>query len=347
MHMKLKYGLNIFMDAAALHGALDAAPASDGVRCADARVRIMPFAAARQDVGIAARVASLDLAGAAADDPVNARLSAAAEDAVVVRVPDGVSANAPILMDGDATRRNVFVLVGEGARAQLFHDRAVSGMLGIVIDAHGALTSGWLHAAAAGTSTAAARVATLADGARLHLADALLPTATSRITTQVRLAGTGASCTVAAAAYGDNERRIDYHCRISHEAAGTSSDVRTAFALDDAAKAVCRARARVAQIARGSDVRQSLRMLQLGERAEADPLPELEIGTADVRCSHAASVGAPDEAALFYLASRGLPRQAAIDALTESHLLSVLRDVDDCTLRDALQSAFRARRTTH
>ena len=60
----------------------------------------------------------------------------------------------------------------------------------------------------------------------------------------------------------------------------------------------------------GSDSRQTAKALLLGERAEADLKPELEILADDVKCAHGAAVGDLDADSLFYLRSRGIPRRA-------------------------------------
>ena len=56
------------------------------------------------------------------------------------------------------------------------------------------------------------------------------------------------------------------------------------------------------------DARQSSRNLLLSPSAEIDTKPELEIYANDVKCSHGATTGQLDAAALFYLRSRGLTK---------------------------------------
>ena len=51
--------------------------------------------------------------------------------------------------------------------------------------------------------------------------------------------------------------------------------------------------------------------LLLSEDAEIDAKPQLEIYADDVKCSHGATVGALDEAQLFYLRARGIGLETA------------------------------------
>lgn len=53
------------------------------------------------------------------------------------------------------------------------------------------------------------------------------------------------------------------------------------------------------------------RVLLLSDQAKAEVIPQLEIKTDDVKCSHAASVGQIPEGELFYLQSRGIPKSKA------------------------------------
>ncbi|MCB9801524.1 MAG: SufD family Fe-S cluster assembly protein [Pseudomonadales bacterium] len=53
------------------------------------------------------------------------------------------------------------------------------------------------------------------------------------------------------------------------------------------------------------------RILLLSDSARAEAIPELEILTDDVKCSHAASVTSIPEEHVFYLMSRGLSKHQA------------------------------------
>jgi len=60
------------------------------------------------------------------------------------------------------------------------------------------------------------------------------------------------------------------------------------------------------------------RNLLLSPRAAVDTKPELEILADDVKCSHGATVGDLDAAALFYLRSRGIDETTARGMLIEA-----------------------------
>ena len=62
------------------------------------------------------------------------------------------------------------------------------------------------------------------------------------------------------------------------------------------------------------------RVLLLSDNAKAETVPDLEILTDDVKCSHAASISRIPEPQLFYLQSRGIGRQDAEDMIVEGFL---------------------------
>ncbi len=62
------------------------------------------------------------------------------------------------------------------------------------------------------------------------------------------------------------------------------------------------------------------RILLLSDQAKAEAVPELEILSDDVKCSHAASISKIPEEHLFYLQSRGLSKKTAEEAIVEGFL---------------------------
>jgi Fe-S cluster assembly protein SufD len=68
---------------------------------------------------------------------------------------------------------------------------------------------------------------------------------------------------------------------------------------------------RIREDARGSVAYQTNRNLTLSEGAWAESVPNLDIRTNDVKCSHASTVGPIDDEQRFYLESRGIPPEVA------------------------------------
>ncbi len=62
------------------------------------------------------------------------------------------------------------------------------------------------------------------------------------------------------------------------------------------------------------------RVLLLSDEARAETVPDLEIESDDVKCSHAASISNLDETQVFYLMSRGINKSVAEEMIVEGFL---------------------------
>lgn len=77
-------------------------------------------------------------------------------------------------------------------------------------------------------------------------------------------------------------------------------------------------------------------VLVLGDQAQANAIPSLEIESNDVKCSHEATVGQVDDEHLFYLMSRGLTKEEAVKLLVDGYLNSVVNKITDPTFKKAV-----------
>jgi Fe-S cluster assembly protein SufD len=94
--------------------------------------------------------------------------------------------------------------------------------------------------------------------------------------------------------------------------------------------------------ARGSDANQTMRNLVLSKQAHAEAIPFLEIENSDVRCGHAAATGRLDELHLFYLQSRGIPREEARRMAVFGFFDEILAQVTVEPVRRRLEAALEA-----
>lgn len=62
------------------------------------------------------------------------------------------------------------------------------------------------------------------------------------------------------------------------------------------------------------------RILLLSDKAKAEAIPDLEILTDDVKCSHAVSISRIPEIQIFYLMSRGISRSDAEQVIVDGFL---------------------------
>lgn len=147
-------------------------------------------------------------------------------------------------------------------------------------------------------------------GARAELFAVLSAPAYTRLEVEVTL-HEGAHFELGGVTIGGGDATREIVTRVAHaEPNATSNQVVRAVHWGTATGNFL-GRLAVARGAQKTDAAQSFKGLLLERGAAANAKPELEILADDVKCAHGAAVGQMDEAARFYLASRGLPPDAA------------------------------------
>jgi Fe-S cluster assembly protein SufD len=133
----------------------------------------------------------------------------------------------------------------------------------------------------------------------------------ARVRTEARVTGQGASTRQIALYYADDTQMHDFRTLQDHAAPRTHSDLLFKGAVQDHAKSVYTGLIKIRHDAKGSQAFQTNRNLTLSSGAWAESVPNLDIETNDVKCSHASTVGPIDEEQRFYLESRGIPPEIA------------------------------------
>ena len=103
----------------------------------------------------------------------------------------------------------------------------------------------------------------------------------------------------------------DFRTIQDHDAPHTSSDLLFKGAVQDHAASVYTGLIKIRKHANGTTAYQTNRNLTLSEGAWAESVPNLDIETNDVKCSHASTIGPIDEEQRFYLESRGVRPEVA------------------------------------
>jgi Fe-S cluster assembly protein SufD len=125
------------------------------------------------------------------------------------------------------------------------------------------------------------------------------------------LAGEGAQGRMSGFFFTDGDQHLDHDTQQNHLSPNTTSDLLFKGALLDQSRSVWQGMIYVAPGAQKTDGYQANRNLLLSENARADSIPGLEILADDVRCTHGATIGQLEVEPVYYLMSRGLPREQA------------------------------------
>jgi Fe-S cluster assembly protein SufD len=146
----------------------------------------------------------------------------------------------------------------------------------------------------------------------------------SRAEAETLLAEPGGFSEMLGIFFADGEQHFDHRTLQDHVAPNCQSDLLYKGALRDHSRAVYSGWVHVRPDAQKTNAMQTSRNIVLSEHAKADAIPNLEIEANDVRCGHAASVGPVDEETIFYLQSRGIPREDAERLIVSGFFQEVL-----------------------
>jgi len=163
-----------------------------------------------------------------------------------------------------------------------------------------------------------------------------LGAALARHDINIRLAEEGAETVLNGLYMVGDRQHVDNHTCVDHAAPHTNSDESYKGVLDGRGRAVFNGRVVVHKHAQKIDAGQKNDNLLLSKMAEVDTKPELEIYADDVACSHGATIGQLDDAALFYLRSRGIDEDKARDLLTYAFAESIIERMGLVEVREWL-----------
>ncbi|MEX2420604.1 MAG: Fe-S cluster assembly protein SufD [Actinomycetota bacterium] len=163
----------------------------------------------------------------------------------------------------------------------------------------------------------------------------------ARAEVEAFLAEDGASSEMLGVYFGDGDQHIDHRSIQDHAGSRSSSDLLYKGAMRDRSNAIYTGTVIIEVGAHACNAYQTNRNIPLSEHARAHSVPNLEILSNDpTRCGHAASVGPVSDDELFYLMSRGIPRQEAERLIVFGFFAEVLDRVEIPEIREGLERAI-------
>ncbi|HAY99590.1 MAG TPA: Fe-S cluster assembly protein SufD [Opitutae bacterium] len=159
----------------------------------------------------------------------------------------------------------------------------------------------------------------------------------ARFESQTRIEGAGADVKMYSLTVAEETQEFDQRTFQTHNAPNAVSDLLYKNALLDNSRTIFSGLIKVAEGAQQTDAYQTNRNLLLDPTAEANALPGLEILANDVRCSHGATTGNVDQAELFYMMQRGIPRRVAMQLMVFGFFEEVIEKIDSDELADNLR----------
>jgi Fe-S cluster assembly protein SufD len=155
---------------------------------------------------------------------------------------------------------------------------------------------------------------------------------------EIDLDGKGSWGRMSAMYFPNRQQFMDLDTQQNHNAPHTTSDLLFKGVLKDQARSVWQGMIKVLPGAQKTDGFQANRNMIMGRDARADSIPGLEIEANDVRCTHASATGQIEEEMLYYLMTRGLPRNEAEKLVVDGFFVPVLDRIPFENVRERLMA---------
>ena len=154
----------------------------------------------------------------------------------------------------------------------------------------------------------------------------------------VRLQGAGSKFTAAIGYRLCGTQVYDLNCEAIHLGKNTESSIRSSGVLDGQADKIMRGTIDFQTGAAGSIGNETEDVLLLSETVRNRSIPVILCAEEEVVGNHGASIGRPDENVLYYLQSRGIEEEEALQLIANAKLFSVIDKIPDAELREQLVS---------
>ncbi len=157
------------------------------------------------------------------------------------------------------------------------------------------------------------------------------------------LTGQGAEGRFSGFYFTSERQHFDHDTQQNHLAPDTMSDLLFKGALVDQSRSVWQGMIYVAPEAQKTDGFQANRNLILSKKARADSIPGLEILADDVRCTHGATVGQLEDLPIYYLMTRGFPREEAERMMIDGFFAPIMERIPFDGVRERFRRMIEAK----
>jgi Fe-S cluster assembly protein SufB len=247
-----------------------------------------------------------------------------------LHVPDGVVLEQPIVVrwsvgaSGRGLVTRTVLALGENAGARVLEEQVPSaahsaegqslwwGTSEAILAAGAQLSFAGQQDFGADTLSIVNRHATLERDAQLNWALANIGAQLSKSRIDNRLVGRGSAVHQVEIGFGGGRQLFDATSYTRHIGTDTTGDLLSKGVFLDRSRGYYKGMITIERSAHGSDSFLGEFAMLLAKSARSVTIPSLEIDQPDVRrAAHSSSVGPIDETEIFYLMSRGIPREVA------------------------------------
>jgi Fe-S cluster assembly protein SufD len=139
--------------------------------------------------------------------------------------------------------------------------------------------------------------------------------------------------------FTEEHEHLDVFAVDLHEAGPSGGDVHWRGAATGSSRASFEGLIKIDPGAQQTHTYLQIHSMMLSPKARVDAIPSVLVSADDVSASHGGTVGELDEAAIFYMQSRGLDRPAAVRVIVEGFFEPLISELAD----EALEELVRAK----
>lgn len=132
--------------------------------------------------------------------------------------------------------------------------------------------------------------------------------------------------------FTEGSEHLDLFSTDLHEQGDTTGDTIWKGALSGESRASYEGLIHIVPGAQSTTTYLQTHSMLLSPKAKGDAIPSLIVETDNVSASHGGTVGEIDEAQVFYMMSRGIPRQDAVRMLVEGYFEPIVQKLEDESL---------------
>lgn len=281
-----------------------------------------------------------------------------AQDGFVFYVPRGVVVERPVQLvnifrsdvDTMANRRLLFIVEEDAEAKLLVCDHSIDDVkflanqvVEIFAGENAHVDYYDLEESSASTSRFSSLYVRQAGNSNVVVNGVTLTNGLTRNNYYVSLDGEGATLTLSGMSVLDEEQQLDTYSLVSHNVPRCTCNELFKNVLNDHAVGAFSGRILVKEGAEKTSAYQTNRNLCATRECRMYSKPQLEIYADDVKCSHGMTTGQLDDAALFYMQSRGIPREEARMLLSVAFTADVIEQIRLDALRDRLHRLVEKR----
>lgn len=243
----------------------------------------------------------------------------------MIYVPDNTIVDRPILLNrhpaGEVTTTRLLAVVGKNSQLTIIDDysgasRGQDTNLNSVVEIFGDESSRIryvnLQRLAAKSRSYISERAEIGRSATIDSIFGALGGSISKVNAGTILNGKGSESRMYGILFGNEQQHFDYHTMHHHKESESLSNINFKVVLKDKAISAYTGLIRIEKETANCEAYQENRNLLLNKGTKAESIPELEIMTDQVRCTHGATMGPIDPEMLFYLKSRGIDHDTAV-----------------------------------